>query len=128
MLIAVFQLSGLRAGFNLAYLRQIFLNNEVASLLIFVALFALGNLIQIPGLIFLAAAVLTLGEVWGGIATYLAAVVSSVSTFWLIRLLGGDALREIDSKWPRRLLAQPTCTSNRKCGNVTRVDADHTGT
>ena len=53
VLIAVFQLSGLRAGFNLAYLRQIFLNNEVASLLIFVALFALGNLIQIPGLIFL---------------------------------------------------------------------------
>ena len=127
MLIAVFQLSGLRAGFNLAYFRQIFLNNEVASLLIFVALFALGNLIQIPGLIFCGGSA-DLRRGWGGIATYLAAVVSSVSTFWLIRLLGGDALREIDSKWPRRLLAQPTCTSNRKCGNVTRVDADHTGT
>lgn len=105
VLIALFELSGLRANFNLAYLHQIFLNNEVTGLLIFVALFALGNLIQIPGLIFLAAAVLTLGEVWGGVATYLAAVVSCMSTFWLIRLLGGDALREIDGKWPRRLLA-----------------------
>jgi hypothetical protein len=31
-------------------------------------LFALGNLIQIPGWIFLAAAVLALGRVWGGAA------------------------------------------------------------
>jgi hypothetical protein len=29
----------------------------------------LGNLVQIPGWIFLAAAVLTLGRFWGGLAT-----------------------------------------------------------
>ena len=105
LLLTVFELSGLRASVNLAYLHQKFLDNIATGLLIFVALFALGNLIQIPGLVFLAAAVLTLGEFWGGVATYLAAVVSCASTFWLIRLLGGDALRELDGKWPRRLLA-----------------------
>ncbi|MES2510643.1 MAG: VTT domain-containing protein [Pseudomonadota bacterium] len=105
LLLAVFHFSGLRGNFNLAYLHRKFLDNELTGLLIFVALFALGNLIQIPGLIFLAAAVLALGEVWGGIATYIAAVLSCVFTFWLIRLLGGDALREINGKWPKRLLA-----------------------
>ncbi len=105
VLLAVFEFSGLRANFNLVYLHQKFQDNELTGLLIFVALFALGNLIQIPGLVFLAAAVLALGEVWGGVATYMAAVVSCVFTFWVIRLLGGNALREIEGKWPRRLLA-----------------------
>ena len=82
LLLAVFQLSGLRGNFNLAFLHQKFLDNEVTGLLIFMALFALGNLIQIPGWIFLAAAVLSLGEAWGAVATYLGAMVSCVFTFW----------------------------------------------
>jgi uncharacterized membrane protein YdjX (TVP38/TMEM64 family) len=104
LLLAVFQLSGLREHLNLAYVRQIFVDNEVTGTLIFLVLFALGNLVQVPGAVFLAAAVLALGEVWGGVVTYAAAVVSCVFTFWLMRLLGGDALRQIRSKWAVRLL------------------------
>lgn len=39
----------------------------LGSLLIFVMLLPLGNLIQIPGWVFLAAAV-SLGKLWGGVA------------------------------------------------------------
>lgn len=106
LLLAVFQLSGLRGNFNLTFLHQKFLDNEASGLLIFIVLFALGNLIQIPGWIFLAAAVLALGEVWGGVATYMAAVISCVFTFWVIRLVGGDALRQIRGRWATRLLAR----------------------
>jgi len=56
-------------------------------------LFSLGNLIQVPGLVFLGAAVLALGKVWGGVATYLAAMSSCLITFLAIGLLGGSALR-----------------------------------
>jgi hypothetical protein len=52
LLLAVFQFSGLRDNFSLAFLHQKFLDNEASGLLIFIALFALGNLIQIPGWIF----------------------------------------------------------------------------
>ena len=106
LLLAVFQLSGLRDNFSLAFLHQKFLENEASGLLIFIVLFAVGNLVQIPGWIFLAAAVLALGEAWGGVATYLAAVVSCAFTFWLIRLLGGDALRQIKGRWVQGVLAQ----------------------
>lgn len=106
LLFVVFQLSGLRDNFSLAFLHQKILDNEVSGMLIFVLLFALGNLIQIPGWIFLAAAVLALGEVWGGVATYIAAVISCVLTFWVIRLVGGDALRQLHGKWATRLLAR----------------------
>ena len=104
LLLAVFQVSGLRDNFSLVFLQKRFLDNEATGLLIFIVLFALGNLIQIPGWIFLAAAVLALGQVWGGLATYLAAVVSCMVTFWVIRLVGGDALRQIRGRWATRLL------------------------
>lgn len=95
VLLAVFQASGLREQFGLDFLRQTILDNKLSGLAIFILVFALGNLVQIPGWIFLAAAVLALGQTWGGVATYVAASISCVASFLLIRLLGGDALRQI---------------------------------
>lgn len=106
LLFAVFEFSGLRDNFSLAFLHQKFLDNALSGMLIFILLFSLGNLIQIPGWIFLGAAVLALGEVRGGVATYIAAVVSCLFTFLVIRLVGGDALRQLHGKWATRLLAQ----------------------
>ncbi len=106
LLLAVFQFSGLRENFSLVFLHQKFLDNEASGLIIFIVLFALGNLIQVPGWVFLAAAVLALGEVWGGVATYIAAVISCVLTFWVIRLVGGDALRQLKGRWATAVLAR----------------------
>jgi uncharacterized membrane protein YdjX (TVP38/TMEM64 family) len=104
ILFAVFKLTGLKDHFSLAFLKQEILENETSGLLLFVLLFSLGNLIQIPGWIFLAAAVLALGRGMGGIATYVAASISCVVTFLTIRLVGGDALRQLDSKIAVNLL------------------------
>ena len=106
LLFAIFELSGLRDHFNLKFLQQAILENRVTGLLIFVLLFALGNLIQIPGWIFLAAAVLTMGPILGGVVTYIAACLSCVATFFTIRLVGGDALRQLNSAVAARLLRQ----------------------
>lgn len=105
LLFAVFEVSGLRGHLSLAYLHQQIEANRLAGLLLFVLLFSLGNLIQVPGWIFLAAAVLALGKLWGGLATYVAACLSCACTFLLIRLLGGNALRELDHPLAVRLLA-----------------------
>lgn len=104
LLFAVFELSGLRAHFNLEFLRQQISEHQLGGLAIFVLLFSLGNLIQIPGWIFLAAAVLALGRTLGGLATYVAAIVSCVMTFWFIRFVGGDALRQLDNQTVARIL------------------------
>ncbi|OOG56165.1 VTT domain-containing protein [Polaromonas sp. C04] len=105
-LLAVFQFTGLRDNFSLAFLRDAFLAHKLGGVLIFVAMFSLGNLIQIPGWIFLAAAVLALGRVWGGVVTYIAAVMSCAITFLIIRLVGGDALLQLKSKWARKILGR----------------------
>ena len=106
LLLAIFELSGLRSHFNLAYLHQILVDHPISGLIVFILVFALGNLVQIPGWIFLAAAVLALGKTWGGIATYVAAIVSCTVTFFSIRFVGGDALRNLDGKLATRLLSQ----------------------
>ena len=98
LLLLIFQLSGLREHFNLPFLQQKITENRVNGLLIFILIFSLGNLIQIPGWVFLAAAVLTLGKAWGAAATYIAAMVSCIITFLTIRFLGGNALRQIKNK------------------------------
>ena len=104
-LYVVFEVLGIRAQFKLETLQALILLHPVSGLLLFTLLFALGNLIQIPGWIFLAAAVLALGQLYGGIATYLAACVSCVVTYCTIRYLGGDALRELDNRLAKRLLS-----------------------
>ncbi len=104
ILFAVFKLTGLKDHFNLAFIQQQILQNKISGLLIFVLLFSLGNLIQIPSWIFLAAAVLALGRGMGGVATYVAANISCVVTFLTIRFVGGDVLRQLDSKIAVNLL------------------------
>jgi uncharacterized membrane protein YdjX (TVP38/TMEM64 family) len=106
ILYAVFALTGLREHFTVAFLQQLIRDNLLGGLLVFVLLFSLGNLIQIPGWLFLAAAVLALGRGPGGLATYLAASVSCVATFLVIRFVGGDALRRLDNRAATYLLGR----------------------
>ena len=103
LLLITVQVSGLRDNFSLDFLVHQILAHQTAGLLAFVVFFSIGNLIQIPGWIFLAAAVLTLGKTMGGFATYVAACTSCVVTYLVIRLIGGDALRQFDSKLALRI-------------------------
>ena len=106
LLFGLFEFSGIRDHFTLGFLQRVIREHQASGLLIFVLAFALGNLVQIPGWIFLAAAVLTLGEWWGGVITYVAACISCILTFFTIRLVGGNALRKLDSALAARLLSR----------------------
>lgn len=106
LLFVAFELSGLRDHFSLDFLRHRIIEHQRFGLVVFVLLFCLGNLIQIPGWLFLAAAVLALGQFWGGIATYIAAIISCGFTFLVIRWIGGDALRKLNSRIAASLLGQ----------------------
>ncbi len=96
---------GLREHFSLAMLQAQLTQHPIGGLLAFVALFALGNLIQIPGWIFLASAVLALGKLSGGVATYIAASTSCIVTFVAVRSIGGNALQQLENKTATRLLS-----------------------
>jgi len=70
--------------------------------LAFIGVFTVGQLISIPGIVFVAAAVTAWGK-WPGIgASYVATMVSSSAGFLLGRLVGGNAVSEIRAKWVRK--------------------------
>ena len=106
LLLVIFEVSGLREHFNLQFIRRLILQHRIEGLALFVLLFSLGNLVHVPGLVFLAAAVVALDRLWGGIVTYVAAVTSCALTFFIIRALGGDALRSLDNRVAVRILRE----------------------
>ena len=77
-LIVIGEATGLRASFSFGSTKEIFLQYKLSGIIIFSLAFALGNLLYIPGWIFLVAAVLALGKEWGGLATYTAAMLSAM--------------------------------------------------
>src|SRR5437764_7754148 len=105
-LFTIFEVSGLRDHFNLAFIRELILEHRVGGLVLFVLLFSLGNLIQIPGIVFLAAAVVTLDRVWGGVVTYVAAMTSCALTFVIIRAVGGHAPSTLNNRVAVRTLRE----------------------
>ena len=104
VLLLLAHVSGLRDSLTLANLRQLLAQHQLDGLLIFVAMFVLGNLMHVPGVVFMAAAVLVLGRLSGGLATYLAALTSCMVTFLVVRTIGGDALQRLRHPWAVRLL------------------------
>src|SRR5258708_20371343 len=77
VLLTVFEVSGLRDHFNRAFIQQLILQHRIGVLMLFVLLFSLGNLIQIPGWVFLAAPVPPLGRGVGPPAPSLPSLTSS---------------------------------------------------
>ena len=103
-LVLLFKSTGLSQYFTLTALQTVIHQYPVWGLCVFVGLFCIGNLVQVPGWIFLAAAVLALGQVVGGVVTYIAAVTSCAFTFLSIRFIGGSALRNLTQPWAVYLL------------------------
>jgi uncharacterized membrane protein YdjX (TVP38/TMEM64 family) len=106
ILFAVFQFSGLRGQISLSNVREQLQANPRTGLAIYVSLFSLGNMLQIPGTVFISAAILALGPLWGGLYTYVACNVSAVVTFLSIRFIGGNALQSIERPFMKRILAR----------------------
>jgi len=81
---------------------------------IFVAAFALGTVMQVPGLLFISLAVVIYGRYAGIAVAWLGAIGAVSLSFWLVRALGGKALGEIKQPFVRRMLgmldARPTFT------------------
>lgn len=98
--------SGLRGRLTLTALQAGFAHHPALGLAGFMLLFTLGSLAQVPGTVFMVAALLALGRFWGGLATYAGACCACLVGFTLVRAVGGDALRSFDGRFARRLFGQ----------------------
>jgi uncharacterized membrane protein YdjX (TVP38/TMEM64 family) len=72
---------------------------------IYIAAFTVGELLHVPGTLFIAAAVLSYGRAWGTPLAFVGAVVSFSVCFVVVRAVGGRALGTIPWRFARRILA-----------------------
>jgi uncharacterized membrane protein YdjX (TVP38/TMEM64 family) len=77
-----------------------------AGILLFLALYAVGVILHVPGMVFVAAAIFLYGRVVGGGVALLGGVLAVTASFLLVRGVGGTAFAEIDRPLMKRLLVQ----------------------
>lgn len=105
LLYAVVEGTGLRAHLSPDVIKGLFFAYPVWGIVLFCLAFSLGNLLYVPGWVFLVGAVFALGKEWGAVASLVAALCSSTISFFLIRAVGGTALRSLNHRWADKIFS-----------------------
>jgi uncharacterized membrane protein YdjX (TVP38/TMEM64 family) len=105
-LLVVAKMTGLASYLEKERLRSMVLQAGPAGAILFVAAFCAGELVHVPGTVFVATAVVVYGRTVGGLLAYVGAIASFSLVFAVARSIGGTPLAQL--KWPiaRRILAQ----------------------
>ena len=97
--------TGLTENFTIESARQHMENAGAWGILIFMGLFIVGDLLHVPGLIFVAGAILAYGTVEGLVLGYFGALIGQSFNFWLIRKVGGRPLAEIERPLVKKVMS-----------------------
>lgn len=103
-LFVVARVFGLQEYMQPQRLRKLIENAGTVGIILYLAIFAFGELVHIPGLVFVAAGVYAYGRVLGGGLAFVGAVLSVSVSFWVVRLIGGQALSEVRWSILKRML------------------------
>ena len=77
-----------------------------AGALLFIGLFVVGELVHVPGFVFVGASILAYGRLGGGVLGYAGALVAVAVAFGVVRAIGGQALASIERPVVARMLAR----------------------
>ena len=94
------------ASLSTARIRELVQHAGAAGVAIFFVAFAVGELLHVPGLVFIATAVLSWGHLVGGAIAYAGALGSVTLSFFVVRGIGGQALGELRWQWVQKILAR----------------------
>ncbi len=99
------EIMGLRSHLSPETIHALFAEHTLVGLVLFCLAFSLGNLLYVPGWVFLVGAVYALGKEWGGVATFIAGLCSSTLSYYIIRQIGGTALRSLNHRWADKIFS-----------------------
>ena len=94
------------AYFSVEKLQELIKDAGLFGFVIFLGIFLLGTLMNVPGAVFLVFAVLTWGYVFGIFISYIAVLICAMINFWFARMVGGKALSEIKNKRIEKVLGR----------------------
>lgn len=106
-LLAIFivgRVTGLSEHFSVDAVRTTMYGAGWWGFALFIAIFCVGLLFGIPGIVFLFAAVLAYGKLWGAAASIVAGIIGMTISFIIVRRIGGQPFADITQPRIRRLL------------------------
>lgn len=104
LLVVVAHATGLTAHLSREHLRGLMVELGPAGFVAYLGLFAVGELVHVPGMVFVAAAILAYGRELGFLAALAGSVASIATSFVVIRRVGGQPLAALPWPWARRVL------------------------
>jgi uncharacterized membrane protein YdjX (TVP38/TMEM64 family) len=117
ILVALFlvgRYTGVAENVDAESIRELIRSAGVWGWALYIATFAGGEFIHIPGMVFVLAGILIYGQVVGFGLAWMASVVSVCFSFVVVRRLGGTPLANVEKPWVKRILgrlnAQPIRT------------------
>jgi len=102
----VAKLTGLSDQISVEYVRDLMQSSGPWGFVLFVGIFTVGELMHVPGLIFVGAASVAYGQSLGIAASYAGALTSVAVSFVLIRAVGGQPLTGFKRPFVRRIFAR----------------------
>ena len=88
------------------HVRELIVGLGPLGVVAFVGLFVVGELAHVPGWVFIGASILAYGRVAGGLVGYAGALVAIAVAFFVVRMIGGQALATIRRPFVARMLAR----------------------
>jgi uncharacterized membrane protein YdjX (TVP38/TMEM64 family) len=76
------------------------------GILLFIGLFSVGTIFQVPGWLFYSTAFMLFGSLKGGMIAYVGSVTAVVMSFYFARAIGGNMLAKIKNKRIQNILAK----------------------
>ncbi len=93
--------SGVFGSLSVETVRAALVDAGPVGVLGFLVAFALGNLMSVPGLVFVVASLLAYGQVHGALIALVGSLLAVSTNFWVVRTVGGNAERLPDTRWTR---------------------------
>jgi len=103
---AIAHSTGLTERLDVATIRGFMEAAGVLGFMAFLAAFAVGELMHVPGLVFVGAASVAYGQTLGTLAAFVGALGSVTLSFYVVRAIGGQPLGDVKSRLARRILSQ----------------------
>jgi len=103
-LLVLGQVTGLTAYLTTERIRTVVQAAGWWGALLLIALFCVGELVHVPGFVFVAAAVIAYGRLGGGALGYVGALCSVTVSFFVVRGVGGKPLGAIRWRFVQRIL------------------------
>ncbi|MFB6263118.1 MAG: TVP38/TMEM64 family protein [Bradymonadaceae bacterium] len=93
-----------QAFFDLEYLRETTADAGFLGIVSFLGIWIVACLMQVPGAVFVVAALLGWGTVAGSLIAFVGLTVTTSASFWTLRGVGGSPVADLDYDWVRQML------------------------